>query len=68
MMVVKIKKWKAQKSVSWKENLNLKIIKTVVTTQFENKINHLEKSKNDMDSVQENHKGIKNNKSTSKIQ
>ena len=52
-MVVKIKKWKAQKSVS---------------TQFENKINHLEKSKIDMDSVQENHKGIKNNKSTSKIQ
>ena len=68
MMVVKIKKWKAQKSVSWKENLNLKIIKTVVTTQFENKINHLEKSKIDMDSVQENHKGIKTNKSTSKIQ
>ena len=29
MMIVKIKKLKAQKSVSQKENLNLKIIETV---------------------------------------
>ena len=29
MMVVKIKKQKLQKSLSWKENLNLKITKTV---------------------------------------
>ena len=38
-------------------------------TQFENKINYLEKNKMDIDSIKENHKEfIKNNKSILKIQ
>ena len=52
MTVVKIKKQKAQKSVSYKEKLSLKIIKNYFeATQLENKINHQEKIKIKPDSL-----------------
>ena len=63
----KRQQWWRQKSkrhqkVSWKENKNIKIIKTLETTQIENKINHLEKSKFNVDSLKEDQKEfIRNN-------
>ena len=57
---MKIRKQKAQKSVSWKENLNFKIVKTVLeATQIENKITYVEKNKIDVESLKENQKEIK---------
>ena len=47
MTLVKIEKQNAQKSVSKKENVSLKIIEI---TQLENKINYLEKNKINIDS------------------
>ena len=57
---MKIRKQKAQKSVSWKENLNFKIVKTVLeATQIEKKITYVEKNKIDVESLKENQKEIK---------
>ena len=39
------KKAKGEKKVCHKKHLNLKIVKTVESTQLESKINHLEKMK-----------------------
>ena len=45
-MIVKIKKQKSQKSLSLKENLNLKIKNNrLEANQLQNKINYLEKIK-----------------------
>ena len=56
MMVVKIKKAEGTKSVPKKEILNLKIIKACLgVTHPENKINHLEKYKIDVDSLLQDH-------------
>ena len=50
MTVVKIKKQKAEKNVSSKENLNLKIMKNCLeATQLDNKITYPEKNKIDID-------------------
>ena len=71
MMVVKIKKAKGiKKCVIKRKTLNLKIIKDCSEgTQLKNKINHLQKNKNDINSVKEGHKEfIKKNKSILKIQ
>ena len=57
---MKIGKQKAQKSVSWKENLNFKIVKTVLeATQIEKKITYVEKNKIDVESLKEDQKEIK---------
>ena len=58
---MKIRKQKAQKSVSWKENLNFKIVKTVLeATQIEKKITtYVEKNKIDVESLKEDQKEIK---------
>ena len=72
MTVVKIKKQKTQKSVSKKENLNLKIIKLLKATKFKNDINYLEKNKIVIDSFfscKRKHKELtKNNKLRLKTQ
>ena len=55
MRVAKIKKQKAQKSVSQKEKLSLKIKKDCLEpTQLENKINHLEEIQIDIISIKTN--------------
>ena len=55
MTIAKIKKQKAQKSVSRKGKLSLKIIKDCLeATQLENKINHLEEIKIDIISIKTN--------------
>ena len=69
MTVVKIKKQKAQKSVT-KRKLKFQGYKNCLeATQFENKINHLEKNKIDGDSPKEFIKKKKKNtvKNTKKI-
>ena len=48
-MVVKIKKQKAKKKIECYKNC-------LEAAQIENKINHLEKSKIDVDSLKEDHK------------
>ena len=51
MTVVTIKKPKTQKGLSYKENLNLKIVNNCLeAAQLDNKINRLEKIKIDIDS------------------
>ena len=66
---MKIKKQKAQKSVSKKRKFKFKNYKSCLeAAQLENKINHLEK-KIDIDRIKENLKEfIKNNKSMLKTQ
>ena len=73
MTVEKIKKQKAQKNLSEKENLNLKNTKNCLeATQPENKLNHIEKNKIDTDSFfyyKRKHKEfIRNNKLILKTQ
>ena len=56
MMTEKIKKQKAHKSLSWKENLNLKNLNLnyknwLEAAQIENKLNHLVKIKIGIDSL-----------------
>ena len=69
MMVVKIKKQKVQESVI-KRRFKCENYKNCLeATQLENKLNHLEKNKIDIDSLKENYKQfIKNNKSILKTQ
>ena len=69
MTVMKIKKQKTQKSVI-KRKLKFENYKNCLeATQLENKINHLEKNKIDIDRIKENHKQfIKNNTSVLKTQ
>ena len=53
MTLAKIKKQNAQKSVSGKEKLSLKIIKSSLEAiQLENKINHLEENQIDRISIE----------------
>ena len=67
MTVVKIKKQKAQKSVT-KRKLKFQGYKSCLeATQFENKINHLEKNKIDGDSPKEFIKKKTTVKNTKKI-
>ena len=50
--------------MSSKENLNSKIIKTLKATQFENRINQLEKNKDNVGSLRKKHREfIKTDKS-----
>ena len=61
---MKVKKQKAQKTVSQEENLHFKIINTQLqAAQIENKINHLEKNEIVLNSSKEGKKEfVKNNK------
>ena len=53
MTLAKIKKQNAQKSVSGKEKLSLKIINSSLEAiQLENKINHLEENQIDIISIE----------------
>ena len=67
---MKVKKQKAQKTVSQEENLHFKIINTQLqAAQIENKINHLEKNEIVLNSSKEDKKKfVKNNKLILKIQ
>ena len=67
---MKVKKQKAQKTVSQEENLHFKIINTQLqAAQIENKINHLEKNEIVLNSSKEDKKEfVKNNKLILKIQ
>ena len=57
---INIKEKKAQKIVSYKGKLNLNIIQNCAeATQLDNKINHLEKYKNDVNSLKEDYKEFK---------
>ena len=57
---INIKEKKAQKIVSYKGKLNLNIIQNYAeATQLNNKINHLEKYKNDVNSLKEDYKEFK---------
>ena len=68
MKVMEIKKQKAQKSVSQKENSNFKIIKTV-QKQFNVKKVNLKKKEISTDCLKKDHKKFRrNNKSRSKTQ
>ena len=70
MTVLKIKKQKAQKCVSYKENLNLKIINCLEATELEGKIKCLEENKIKYKNhkIWNHKKFIRNNKSTLKTQ
>ena len=67
---MKVKKQKAQKTVSQEENLHFKIINTQLqAAQIENKINHLEKNEIVLNSSKEDKKEfVKNNKLILKTQ
>ena len=70
MTVVKIKKQKAQKSMSQKESLNLEIIKTVQKQlNLKKTIKHLLKNENGVGYFKKHHKELlKNNKLIFKTQ
>ena len=60
---MKIKKKKAQKKYAKKRNLRFQDCKNCLeASQIENKINHLEKNKIDVDSLEDQKEFIKNNK------
>ena len=69
MTIVKIKKHKAQKSVSWKKLKYQNYINCLEETQLDNKINYLEQNETNIDFLKKDWKEfIKNNKFILKTQ